>query len=384
MAIVGIAIAVFVLRTSSGLVLGIEERALEPVRIILGGDLYLKSPEFVLVEEMPGSYNFVTGDEKGEFFVETQEMEKRLKEIGITTTYPVLSVKCLLPQQDMDFNIIMGRNIENDITFFHIDQSVQGRYFTEDDKGRSVAVVDASSEMWGNAHVKIGDSLSVLLPEVQRGDNRLILDFGSGTVEDFEIIGLYSGGIMGTDAIWVPEETLRKLTHIDEEATYVAVITESQSDTTEFETKIKQNNLSVLTIYDMMEALSRDFGEFKQFIRTIVFITYGVSALILVNIMLAAVGERQHEIGILKSIGAKSTDITILIVCESALLGLIGGLLGFFSGSFTAAVFSGKLFFDLETIITDIVIVVIICSIAGVYPAVKASRIPAMEVLRYE
>lgn len=380
----GITVAVFVLRLSTGLVLGIEERALEPVRIILGGDLLITPREFGLMEEAPGYYIFTTGDEKGECFIETQELEKPLKEMGVHNIYPVLYVKCFLLDFDMEPNMVVGRNIERDITVFHMDNYTYGRYFSENDKGDNVAVIDISSE-WGGKNLNLGDKISVLLPRVEVEENRAVLDFGSGNVVNFEIIGFYSGGIVSTSVILIPAETLRNLTGIEEEATYAAITTRSPLDAEKLGAEVeKALPVTVLTISDVMEVLSKDFGEFKHFIRTIVFIAYAVSALIMANVMLAAVIERRHEIGILKSIGAKNNEIMLMIVCESALLGFIGGLTGFFSGSFVAAVFSGKFLFDIGAVAANIALVIIICSIAGLYPAIKASGVPPMEVLRYE
>lgn len=380
----GITVAVFVLRLSTGLVLGIEERALEPVRIILGGDLLITPREFGLTEEAPGYYIFTTGDEKGECFIETQELEKPLKEMGVHNIYPVLYVKCFLLDFDMEPNMVVGRNIERDITVFHMDNYTYGRYFSENDKGDNVAVIDISSE-WGGKNLNLGDKISVLLPRVEVEENRAVLDFGSGNVVNFEIIGFYSGGIVSTSVILIPAETLRNLTGIEEEATYAAITTRNPLDAEKLGAEVeKALPVTVLTISDVMEVLSKDFGEFKHFIRTTVFIAYAVSALIMANVMLAAVIERRHEIGILKSIGAKNNEIMLMIVCESALLGFIGGLTGFFSGSFVAAVFSGKFLFDIGAVAANIALVIIICSIAGLYPAIKASGVPPMEVLRYE
>lgn len=381
LAIIGIMVTVFALRMSSGLVTGVEQRALEPIRIIFGGDIIVTPPKFGFVEENPGSYILKTGDENGEFFVNTHQLEPALQKYGFT--YPVFYLKCLLPNYNMEPEMVMGRNIEYDTTVFHMDQSTRGRYFAKNDKGAHVAIIDASSERWGKTSF-IGKNITVLFPDITIKNNRFILDFGSGTPVDFEIIGVYSGGIVSTTAIWIPQETLQDITGIENKATYTAIITENSNSET-LESVLKQNlSMGVFTVSDMMEMLSRDFKEFKEFIRVIIIITYIISALILTNVMLTTVAEREHEIGILKSIGAKNKEIIKMIVYESALLGLIGGLLGFLFGSMVAALLSGTLFLDIETVISNLLIIVIICSAAGLYPAIKASQIPTMEVLRYE
>ena len=383
LAVIGIAVAIFVLRISTGLVTAIEERALEPVRIIYGADVFIIPPNAAIVEEKPGSYNLIFGDERGDYFLEPQPLKENLARMGIKNTYPMLFVKCYLLDNN-EMNILVGRDIEKDTTIFHIDERTQGRYFTEVDNGKNVAVIDISNKQWSEAHIRVGDTLKILLPRILIENERLVLDFGSGTVKDFEIIGLYSGGLFSTSTIWVPAQTLQQYAGIDK-ATYMAIITDGPRDAEKVKAKVEQDlAVTAITMSDVMSMISKDFAEFRQFIRTRVIITYFVSALVLVNVMLASIHERRHEIGILKSIGAKTMDIVVMTVYESALLGLGGGLIGFFCGNLTVAALTGILFFDTGTAIADIGIVIIVCSIAGLYPAVKASRVPALEVLRYE
>ncbi|MBV9495209.1 MAG: FtsX-like permease family protein, partial [Acidobacteria bacterium] len=108
----------------------------------------------------------------------------------------------------------------------------------------------------------------------------------------------------------------------------------------------------------------------------------------IMNIVLATVLERTREIGIRRAIGARRRDILRQFLTEAALLSFIGGLLGVLLGFIISKVISS--FLPLPTLVTTslvmsgLSIAVITGLIAGVFPAVKAARLPPVEALRYE
>ena len=56
------------------------------------------------------------------------------------------------------------------------------------------------------------------------------------------------------------------------------------------------------------------------------------------NTMLMTVFERTHEIGVLLALGWKRRQIVMLVLCEAAILGLLGGLIGVGLGAVTLAI----------------------------------------------
>lgn len=117
-------------------------------------------------------------------------------------------------------------------------------------------------------------------------------------------------------------------------------------------------------------------------------ITIFGSSIALMNIMLVSVTERTKEIGIRKSLGAKSSTIAWQFFTETLVIGQLGGILGTFLGLLTGYVFTRFVNFDFSipwgAIIGAIIISLIVALISGLYPAIKASKLDPVEALRYE
>ena len=104
--------------------------------------------------------------------------------------------------------------------------------------------------------------------------------------------------------------------------------------------------------------------------------------------MLVSVVERTKEIGIRLAIGAKKRDIRRQFLLEAALLSLGGGAIGVLFGWIISSLIIA--FTPLPTLVTPglitmgLLLATLTGLLAGVFPAVKASRLPPIEALRYE
>lgn len=150
----------------------------------------------------------------------------------------------------------------------------------------------------------------------------------------------------------------------------------------------------VQSFEDMIESYSGALDVIIGFVILIALISILVSAVNTANTMITSVLERYKEIGVLKSIGARNSEILSIFLFESAFLGLVAGVLGvilgygltslaanilstlgygFLQPAYSPVLFGGLILFSILT-----------GAISGVFPAIRASKINAVDALRYE
>jgi putative ABC transport system permease protein len=111
-----------------------------------------------------------------------------------------------------------------------------------------------------------------------------------------------------------------------------------------------------------------------------------VGGIVIMNIMLASVTERTHEIGIRKSLGARRRDILMQFVVESAVMSATGGMAGILIAIGISKIID---MFWTSTVPTSAVVVglglsTLVGLFFGIYPASQAARLDPIEALRSE
>ncbi|OGH86443.1 MAG: hypothetical protein A2493_00025 [Candidatus Magasanikbacteria bacterium RIFOXYC12_FULL_33_11] len=155
----------------------------------------------------------------------------------------------------------------------------------------------------------------------------------------------------------------------------------------------EDDDFSVRSAAQGLEAISSITDALKFFLVAIASLSLVVGGFGIMNIMLATVQERTQEIGLRKAIGARSRQITFQFLIESVVITFLGGIIGIILGvliSVAVAQAAKNFGYSWDLVITSSSIL-LACGVSigiglvfGIIPARRASKLNAIESLRYE
>lgn len=243
---------------------------------------------------------------------------------------------------------------------------------------------------------------SLFKKEVSAGDRIKLQN------QEFEVIGvLESRGSFTVDgAIMINDDVMREVFDIGDEYDVITakVINEKEINEVaeriekalrkEHDVKEGQEDFTVETPQQSLEALTSILNIITTVLIGIAAISLLIGGIGIMNTMYTSVLQRTREIGIMKSVGGKNSDILKIFLIESGLLGLFGGAIGVGLGigiSKLVEVVAKVLFgpgliqahFSFILIGGSLAFAFIIGSISGIFPAIQASRLKPVDALRY-
>jgi len=225
--------------------------------------------------------------------------------------------------------------------------------------------------------------------------------------ESFEVVGVMNPASTFelNSVILVNEEDFRRIVKIGDEIDFVVVKVSDSADiekvAEDIKTKLRKDrnekegeeDFSVQTPTSAIESVNTILNIVNLIIVGIAAISLLVGAVGIANTMYTSVLERTREIGVMKSIGAKNSDVLLIFLIESGVLGLVGGLIGVGIGlsmSFGAAAVANSAFgseilkvsFSFPLVLGAVSFSFFMGIISGVLPALQASKMEPVEALR--
>ena len=221
--------------------------------------------------------------------------------------------------------------------------------------------------------------------------------------EKFRVIGIFSKTGTGIDdRIYIPLKDARNLFNRPNDIN-VLVVKVKDGIAIEDAQKVIERELlrnfddedfDILTPEQILKEINAILGAVQSVVAGIATISLLVGAVGIMNSMFTSVLERTRDIGLMKAVGARNSNIAAIFFAEAGIMGVIGGVLGILLGTALAygVGFAAKAAgFPLLSIRLDPVIVIaallisfLVGAIAGLLPALQAARLRPVDALRYE
>lgn len=292
----------------------------------------------------------------------------------------------------MDLYISCGTTA---MEYYNADPIVKGRYFSESEYygAKKVCIIPegAARQLFGNTNV-IGMTLEAniygiteefTIVGIRKDSASSMLNMMNGNMLTMEIplsvpemLGFYPGGF---SSVYIMGESNEYASQIARES--VALMEKRHNVRGEGVIMVESFN-------DALEQVNSVLNYITAFVVLVAAISLLVGGIGVMNIMLVSVTERTREIGIRKALGARTASILVQFLSESAIITLMGGLIGITLGVLGAAGICSLLGFTAQVKATTVIGASLFSSAVGIffglYPARKAAKMSPIDALRYE
>jgi len=269
---------------------------------------------------------------------------------------------------------------------------ISGDYLNPDDRDALLI----GKPMADKLNLEVGDSVS------------LSLNTADGNVQDqtFIVKGIYTTHTYSFDSatVFLPLAKAQAMTRTENHASAIFVLLKDTTLTDSVVPALSvSSNLEIKTWKD----LNVLFVEYETFAQSYIAIFYmiilAISASVIINTLIMSVYERTREIGVLSAIGMRGGRIMMLFLAESSMLAVGGVMMGLIIGVLATLYFningfyigdmglSGMTIADtiyakltMENLVNLTIMTFVVTLLAGLYPAVMASRMQPVEALRAE
>ena len=269
---------------------------------------------------------------------------------------------------------------------------IDGKYLTPDDRD----AVLIGRPMADRLNLSVGDSVG------------LSLNTADGTVQEqtFIVKGIYTTNTYGFDnaTVFLPLAKAQAMTQTEKHASTVFVLLNDTALTEAVAPALKvSSNLQVKTWKDLNTLFVEWEALAQSYIGFLYLIILAISVSVIINTLIMSVYERTREIGILAAIGMRGARIMMLFLAESSLLAVGGVIMGLILGVLATMYFNVHGFYvgnmglsgiaitdtvyaklTTENLINLTIMTFVATILAGLYPAIMASRMQPVEALRAE
>lgn len=315
------------------------------------------------------------------------------KDLKITEQTEGVDYAVPLAQVSGDVSLTDGTTVQNISVLATSDMAAQafgqslvsGNFFGPNDTNAATAIVGKNvAEQLFKQNVPIGQSFMFHDRKITVGGVFAPFDFNPlapGLDYNNAIFIPYGIGSELAGKSLLPYEILVRPT----EPTAVAQTAERLKSRV-LEAHSNQQDFSVLTSSDAVHLADDMVTLITKLVGVAAVIALVVGGIGIMNILLVSVSERTQEIGIRKSVGATNHQIMGQFLAEAFMLSFVGALLGvvasLLTNYFIRITSSFEPAFEWRIMIGSVVVAVMVGSLFGVAPAIKAARKDPIQALR--
>ncbi len=333
---------------------------------------------------------------------------------GSLAAVPLTKDDVELARQASGVKLAVGRILQG-VTAAYDDKTAQNFAINlpEDLEERNMIISALNLKLAEGRLLRKGDKFSVVLGNDFSGDSNQfqhrfkLHEKVAIEGKDFEVVGILKrvGAPFGNDAMLIMEDTLRDLINEQEEVDVITVQVETGVDikkvAQDLEKKFRKKRNQKEGEEDFTVQTPEQVGKaFNTILAVVQGVVIGIAAISLfvggvgiTNTMFTAVLERTREIGIMKAIGAKNSDIAFLFMAESGLLGMAGGIIGVVLGAGLSLFieYVGTAVFGSQVIKASLPWYLLagallfsfaVGTLSGIVPALRAAHMHPVEALR--
>ena len=210
--------------------------------------------------------------------------------------------------------------------------------------------------------------------------------------EDFEVVGIYETGDQNmAGGVFTSISKVGDLMDDEDSISNIYVKVKKGEDPQTVADRIDKmygDNITTVTSVMEMTQMADMLNMLQASTWAISLLAIVVGGLGIINTMLMSVFERTREIGVLKAVGWSDGKILTMIVGESLVItivsAIIGSVIGFLACTLIGPQVGISPLFTPKIFIQAFGIAIVVGIIGGIYPALKAIKLPPTEALRYE
>jgi len=230
-----------------------------------------------------------------------------------------------------------------------------------------------------------------------RAGDRLRLDTPSGAVT-FDVAALYNDYSSDGGIIILDSGTFTKLFH-DDSLNSLAIYAAPGTDLQELRSRVIRSvlpsRIDVETTRELRALVISIFNRTFAITYALYIISIAIAVLGIVSTLFALVLERRREIGLMRYLGLRASEVRTMILYEAAYIGALGGAAGIVVGMLLALLLIFvinrqafgwliELHVPWEFLAISFVLVILAALLAGLYPARVAARVRTAEAVRTE